>query len=169
MERATDAIAVLQNAMSLAKAPDQVASVQNLLESAQQYQSARESMGREQQSAPAIQSAVSETQTTQETSSIAKPAAPDEPHGPRHGMRGTIRNVHCSQPAILELTVEGDGKTVSLHSNNYFKIQFSALGFTPSGELHPCTDLEGMKAHVEFFEASGKSIEGQISSIELSK
>jgi len=26
-----------------------------------------------------------------------------------------------------------------------------------------------MKAHVEFFEASGKSIEGQISSIELSK
>jgi Tfp pilus assembly protein PilF len=169
MERATDAMAVLQNAMSLAKTPDQVASVQNLLESAQQYQSARESMGREQQSAPAIQSAVSETQTTQETSSIAKPAAPDELHGPRHGMRGTIRNVHCSQPAILELTVEGDGKTVSLHSNNYFKIQFSALGFTPSGELHPCTDLEGMKAHVEFFEASGKSIEGQISSIELSK
>jgi Tfp pilus assembly protein PilF len=169
MERATDAMAVLQNAMSLAKTPDQVASVQNLLESAQQYQSARESMGREQQSAPAIQSAVSETQTTQETSSIAKPAAPDELHGPRHGMRGTIRNVHCSQPAILELTVEGDGKTVSLHSNNYFKIQFSALGFTPSGELHPCTDLEGMKARVEFFEASGKSIEGQISSIELSK
>jgi hypothetical protein len=108
MERATDAIAVLQNAMSLAKAPDQVASVQNLLESARQYQSARESMGREQQSAPAIQSAVSETQTAQETSSIAKPAAPDEPHGPRHGMRGTIRNVHCSHPAILELTVEGE-------------------------------------------------------------
>jgi len=84
-------------------------------------------------------------------------------------MKGTIRKVHCSQPAILELTVEGDGKTLSLHSNNYFKIQFSALGFTPAGELHPCTDLEGMKARVEFFEAAGKSVEGQISFIELSK
>jgi tetratricopeptide (TPR) repeat protein len=166
MERGTDAIAVLQNAMGLAKTPDQVASVQNLLESARQYQSARE---QEQQSTPAIQPAVSQTQSAQGISGVPKPASPDEPHGPRHGMRGTIRNVRCSQPAILELTVEGDGKTLSLHSNNYFKIQFSALGFTPAGELHPCTDLEGMKARVEFFEASGKSVEGQISSIELSK
>jgi tetratricopeptide (TPR) repeat protein len=166
MERGTDAIAVLTNAMSLAKTPDQVASVQNLLESARQYQSARE---QEQQSTPAIPPAVSQTQSAQAMSSIAKPAAPEEPHGPRRGMKGTIRKVHCSQPAILELTVEGDGKTLSLHSNNYFKIQFSALGFTPSGELHPCTDLEGMKAHVEFFEATGKSVEGQISSIELSR
>ena len=166
MQRGTDAIAVLQSAMGLAKTPDQVASVQNLLESARQYQSARE---QEQQSAPAIQSSVSHTESAQMASGAAKPPLADEPHGPRHGMKGTIRKVHCSQPAILELTVEGDGKTLSLHSNNYFKIQFSALGFTPSGELHPCTDLEGMKARVEFFEASGKSVEGQISSIELSK
>jgi tetratricopeptide (TPR) repeat protein len=169
MQRGTDAIAVLQNAASLAKTPDQVASVQNLLESARQYQSAREQMPQEQQTSPAIQSSVSETQSAQATSAVAKPAPPDEPHGPRHGMKGTIRNVRCSQPAVMELTVEGDGKTLALHSNNYFKIQFSALGFTPAGELHPCTDLEGMKARVEFFEASGKSVEGQISSIELSK
>jgi tetratricopeptide (TPR) repeat protein len=169
MERGTDAIAVLQNAMSLAKTPDQVASVQNLLESARQYQSAHEQMSQEQQSAPAIQSEVSQTQSVKATSTAAEPSAPDERRGPRHGMKGTIRNVHCSQPAILELTVEGDGKTLSLHSSNYFKIQFSAIGFTPAGELHPCTDLEGMKAHVEFFEASGKSAEGQISSIELNK
>ena len=169
MERATDAMAVLQNAMSLAKTPDQVASVQNLLESARQYQSAREQMGREQESAPAIQSPVSETQPAQATSGVPKAPALEEPHGPRRGVKGTIKDVHCSQPAILELTVKGDGKTLSLHSNNYFKIQFSAVGFTPAGELHPCTDLEGMKARVEFFEASGKSVEGQISSIELSK
>ena len=169
MERGTDAIAVLKNAMSLAKTPDQVASVQNLLDSAQQWQSAREQMAQEQQSAPAIQSSVSQTQSAQATSAVARPSTPNEPHGPRRGMKGTIRNVRCSQPAILELTVEGDGKTLSLHSNNYFKIQFSALGFTPSGELHPCTDLEGMKAHVEFFEATGKSAEGQISSIELNR
>jgi tetratricopeptide (TPR) repeat protein len=169
MERATDAMAVLQNAMSLAKTPDEVASVQNLLESARQYQSAREQMGREQESAPVIQSPVSETQSAQATSGVPKAPALEEPHGPRRGVKGTIKDVHCSQPATLELTVKGDGKTLSLHSNNYFKIQFSAVGFTPAGELHPCTDLEGMKARVEFFEASGKSVEGQISSIELSK
>jgi hypothetical protein len=40
----------------------------------------------------------------------------------------------------MELKVEGGGKTLSLHSNNYFKIQFSAVNFTPEGELHPCAD-----------------------------
>jgi TonB family protein len=39
MERSTDAIAVLKNAMNLAKTPEEVASVQNLLEVAQQVQS----------------------------------------------------------------------------------------------------------------------------------
>ena len=69
----------------------------------------------------------------------------------------------------MELKVEGDGKTLSLHSNNYFKIQFTAVNFAPEGELHPCTDLEGMKANVESFETSGKLGEGQIFSIELRK
>ena len=74
-----------------------------------------------------------------------------------------------SPPANMELKKEGDGKMLFLHSNNYFKIQFTALDYTPVGELHPCADLEGMKARVEFFEGSDKSAEGQILSIELSK
>jgi hypothetical protein len=74
-----------------------------------------------------------------------------------------------SPPANMELKKEGDGKTLSLHSGNYFKIQFTAINYIPVGELHPCADLEGMKARVEFFEGSDKSAEGQILSIELSK
>jgi len=169
MERGKDAIAVLRNAMILAKTPDEVASVQNLLEAAQQYQSAREQIQR-QQSTPGIQSAVPQGQSSvQATMDGAKQPASEDLRGPHHSMKGTIRDVRCSQPAIMELKVESDGKALSLHSNNYFKIQFTAVGFTPAGELHPCTDLEGMKAHVDFFEALGKSAEGQISSIELSK
>lgn len=42
MQRPTDAIAVLQNAASLAKTPDEVNSVENLLEAAQQYQASHE-------------------------------------------------------------------------------------------------------------------------------
>jgi|HubBroStandDraft_2_1064218.scaffolds.fasta_scaffold11287_2 tetratricopeptide (TPR) repeat protein len=170
MERGTDAVAVLRNARSLAKTPADVASVQNLLDTAQQYQSAREQMGQEQQSAPAIQSSVSNEQSlAPATSGNTKPVTSDQPPGLRRGVKGMIKDVRCSRPAIMELTVEGDGKTLSLRSNNYFKIQFTARGFTPAGELHPCTDLEGMKARVEFSEPLGISAEGQISSIELSK
>jgi tetratricopeptide (TPR) repeat protein len=169
MQRPTDAIAVLQNAASLAKTPDEVSSVQNLLEAAQQYQASRQQV-EQSPATQGIQSTGAQGQpSAQATLGDAKQPAPEEPHGPRHGVKGTIKDVQCSLPAIMELKVEGDGKTLPLHSNNYFKIQFTALNFTPGGELHPCTDLEGMKANVEFFEASGKSSEGQIFSIELRK
>jgi tetratricopeptide (TPR) repeat protein len=170
MQRPTDAITVLQNASSLAKTPDEVGSVQNLLEAAQQYQAARKQVEQSREAAQGVQSSAPQGQPlAQATPGAAKQPASEEPHGPRHGVKGTIKDVQCSLPAIMELKVEVDGKTLSLHSNNYFKIQFTAVNFTPEGELHPCSDLDGMKAHMEFFEASGKSGEGQILSIELSK
>jgi Tfp pilus assembly protein PilF len=158
MQHPTDAVAVLKNAAGLAKTPDEVSSVQNLLEAAQQYQASRERAEQSRATSQEVQSDVSERQS-----------APEDPHGPRLGVQGTIKDVHCSLPAILELKVEGDGKMVPLHSNNYFNIRFSAANFTPEPELNPCADLDGMKAHVEFFDASGKSAEGQIFSIELSR
>jgi tetratricopeptide (TPR) repeat protein len=170
MERSKDAIAVLRNAMILAKTPDEIASVQNLLDAAQQYQLAHEQIEQEQQSAPGIHPAALPGQSSaQAPMDSAKQSASENQRGPHRSMKGTIRDVRCTQPAIMELKVESDGKALSLRSDNYFKIQFTAVGFTPAGELHPCTDLEGMKAHVEFFETLGKSAEGQISSIELSK
>jgi hypothetical protein len=71
-------------------------------------------------------------------------------------------------PAKMELKLESRGATVVLHSDNYYKVRFSAVGFIPAGELHPCTELEGMRARVEFVEASG-SKPGQITSVELQK
>ena len=72
-------------------------------------------------------------------------------------------------PSLLELKIEGSGKGVSLYSNNYFKIEFTAANFIPQGDIHPCTDLEGMKARVQYSETSNKSVDGQILSIELSQ
>jgi tetratricopeptide (TPR) repeat protein len=168
MQRPTDAIAVLQNARGLAKTPDEVSSVQNLLEAAQQYQASREPV--RPSGDQGVQSAVPQGQSSaQALPGAAKQPAVEEPHGARRGVKGTIKDVKCSLPAVMELKVEGGGKTLSLQSNNYFKIQFSAVNFTPSGELNPCADLNGMKANVQFFDASGKATEGQIFSIELSK
>ena len=177
MQRGTDAIAVLQHAMGLATTPEESASVQNLMGAAQQYQASREA--EQERQAQGVQSTYPQAESLDEpTSDNAKQSdsglqsgqpPKEEPHGPRRGVKGTIKDVQCSLPAIMELKLEGDGRTLSLHSSNYFKIQFTAANYTPAGELHPCTDLEGMKARVEFFEATSKSAEGQISSIELSK
>jgi hypothetical protein len=77
--------------------------------------------------------------------------------------------VQCSGATEIELKVEGSGAPVSLYSNNYMKIDFTAANFTPTGEIHPCKDLEGMKSRIEYSETSDKTVDGQILSIELSK
>lgn len=79
MGRGKDAIAVLRNAMILAKTPDEVASVQNLLDAAQQWQSAREQIEQEQQTTHGIQFAASQTQSAQAASGASKPLVAEEP------------------------------------------------------------------------------------------
>jgi hypothetical protein len=69
----------------------------------------------------------------------------------------------------MHLRVENAKKPVLLRARNYYKIQFSALNFSPTSELNPCKDIEGMKARVEFFEALNESAQGQIVAIELTK
>lgn len=68
--------------------------------------------------------------------------------GPKHDVVGRIRDVKCSFPAVIEFRVEG-AKSLSFYNNNYYKLDFSALGFTPAGTLQPCSDIDGMKARVE--------------------
>ena len=79
-----------------------------------------------------------------------------------------MRNVHCDNPN-LDLAVTSGAKTLTLHSDNYFKIQFSALGFQPSGDLNPCHDLESKSAKVEYVESADKTDAPHLLGIELHK
>lgn len=88
--------------------------------------------------------------------------------GPHRTLFGRIRNVHCSAPAVMDLDLNAGSKTISLHSGNYYKIQFSALNYSPKGELHPCSDLEGMHAKVEYVESVANKVNGLIA-VQLSK
>jgi Tfp pilus assembly protein PilF len=98
------------------------------------------------------------------------PRFPSEPpNGTRHTARGTLRSVQCYYPGVITLTVLQAGATVSLYSNDYPHLDFSAANYTPQGTLNPCTMMEGMKARVVYAEVSDKSIAGQIVSIELFK
>ena len=89
--------------------------------------------------------------------------------GARHIVSGVLRGVKCSDPAVLRVTLDQAGKPISLYANNYYKIVFTTGNYTTNEELHPCKDIEGMKARVVYGEVKDARVSGQILSIQLSK
>jgi hypothetical protein len=69
----------------------------------------------------------------------------------------------------MELQLQGDGSTTALYSNNYFNVPYTAANYTPEGEMHPCTELDGKKARISYAETADKSAAGEIISVELSR
>ncbi|MGA2102870.1 MAG: hypothetical protein ABSG34_17310, partial [Candidatus Sulfotelmatobacter sp.] len=88
--------------------------------------------------------------------------------GPHRFLVGVLKTVHCVTPQI-DLTVDSGGKLLVVHAENYYKLQFSALNFTPSGDLNPCKDLEGRPAKVEYVESADQSVPARVLSVELHK
>jgi hypothetical protein len=89
---------------------------------------------------------------------IASDSVPHDeapPAGPHHFVTGVLKNVRCNTPAI-DLNVIVAGRTLGLHSSNYFKIDYTVLDFTLKGNLNPCADLEGRPAKVEYVESASK-------------
>jgi tetratricopeptide (TPR) repeat protein len=183
-QRYDDALAVLKVAAHVARTPDQVSTIQNRIGQIEQYQAAvaqnhPPQTGADTQPASTI---VTDTRTNTIVSSDGRtfvikssgdtPKYPTgEPTGLRHTLRGTLRSVHCGYPSVLTLTVEpsGKGQAVSLYRNDFRQIEFTATNFTPKSDLNPCTDIEGLKAKVQYSEVSDKSVAGQILSVELSR
>ena len=185
-QRYDDAIHVLQAAIHVAKTPEQVAAVQGRIDQIEQFQ-ASVAHSHEANSEAAAQTAgvtVIDTRTMTIKSSdgrqfVIKPNTPSEgpkypteaPNGPHHTARGILRNVQCSYPSILTLKVDPADKApaILLYRNDFRQIEFTVTNFTPKSDINPCTDIQGLKAKVEYAEVSDKSIAGQIISIELSK
>jgi len=185
-QRYTDALAVLKAAMHVAKTPDQVVNVQTRIGQIERYQAAV-ARNRQAETEAGIQPAstiVTDTRTNTITSSdgrtfVIKPQSaqetlkyPTEPlTGPRHTVRGTLHGVHCGYPSVLTLSVDqaGSAQAVLLYRNDFNQVEFTAANFTPKSDLNPCTDIEGLKAKVQYAEVSDKSVAGQIISVELSK
>jgi len=170
MERLPDAIAILETAMKLADKPQDREILENQLQSIKQYQAAREAQGKEfhedMEKAAALEKAsAEEVEAEPSASESSEPAR----HGPRHTVRGTLKDVQCTYPAKMTLKVESAKSAMGLRSANYYKVEYSALNFTPSATLNPCKDLEGMTAKVDYFEAVAAGADGQLISIELSK
>ena len=89
--------------------------------------------------------------------------------GPRHTIQGVLRDIRCSYPNVIALSVDHAGKMITLYNNNFYKIVFTTANYEPDGDIKPCTGIEDMKASVKYAEVSDKTVAGQILSIELSK
>ena len=107
-----------------------------------------------------------ETAGNKSTPEAATPAV----SGTHHVAHGTIRTVHCVLPSKLVLTLEqAGGGVVTLSTANFFKLEISAVNYTPEGDMNPCTDLEKTQAKIEYADVPDHSVDGQIISIALSR
>ncbi len=157
MERGKDAEAVIRNAMHFAKTPQETAMAENFLERTEEYAEAQESRQQFNEELKAGTAQVSATSTVPEAEGApaSPPAEEPVPKGHYHFMVGVLKDVRCKAPA-MDLNLVSNGKTLGLHTGNYFKLSFSVLNVTLKGDLNPCADLEGKPAKVEYVESASK-------------
>jgi tetratricopeptide (TPR) repeat protein len=168
MGRFNDAAAVLNNALKVAKNPDELAMVQSRLKEAESVEALRAQPGVTGNAEPQGEIAVETAEKV--VAANAPPKHPTEPlKGPKHIVAGVIRGVQCGYPAVVEFQVDTGKKHVSLYSNDFTKIDLSVAGFTPKGDVNPCEDFEGMKAEAEYAASSDKTVDGQVIAILLRK
>ena len=180
-----DAERVLKIAAKLAKNPGEAAMVQNQLSEIQRERSYASQAVTSESAGVTTATVALPTVNGKEVTVVAeaetKDSAPKHPAeartGPKHTVTGVLRHVVCSYPAVMDFEVvtaarpaaKAPAKTVTLYSSNYYKMDLSALGFTPKAEMNMCKDLEGLKGQVEYYGSTDKSVDGQAGGIVLLK
>jgi tetratricopeptide (TPR) repeat protein len=81
--------------------------------------------------------------------------------------QGTIQEVSCYGASTLELTFAAPSAVMRLFTDNYFKIPYAALNFTPVGTLNPCTDIKGQHAKITYHPAKNQPNQGEILEVGL--
>jgi len=165
-DQAKNAVNVLGYAAKLAKTQEEIQVVDNLLMNAQEYATAQE------QNAEQNRRTSEEPKTEDESAKIEIPHFSRRkefvPSGPHRFVVGILKAVQCDAPH-LDLSVSSGARTLALHADNYYKIQFSAVDFQPNDDLKPCTDLENRPAKVEYVESADKTDAPHVIAIELRK
>jgi tetratricopeptide (TPR) repeat protein len=168
MEKADIALQVLNAASKVAKTSEESQMVADAITRAQEYAEAKNQFETRQRM---VQEHVSDSGTVSAKTDGNAPKLKHRdfvPKGPHRFATGTLKSISCDNPG-LDLTVIVTGKSLPLHVDNYFKIAFTTLGFQPSGDLNPCTDLENRPAKVEYIESANPAVSAQLVSIELHK
>jgi tetratricopeptide (TPR) repeat protein len=192
-QRGQDALLVAQRAANMAHNMDELNAAQITLASAQSYVAYLDQMKRAEADAQAgiarlgasgaTQEAVVDatgrpilrhrnqityTITMHEENPIKFHSDPAQ-RGKRDTLTGTIKDVKCSLPAVMQMTFAAGKQTIELFSENYFSVEYAALNFTPSGELLPCQDLKGQQAQIYFYDLKDHPNQGELISVQLRK
>ena len=163
----------LKLASSLARTPGESADLQMRLDQIASLKRMKEQAARPDDAQVSVESTTS-AGSVRVVQVEAPPKHPVETaSGPKHIVLGVLTGVTCSEPAVMDLSVEVTAKTgkkkLALYTNNYYKLDLSAFGFEPKAEMNPCKDIDGMKARVQYAASSDKTVDGQLVSIELRK
>jgi hypothetical protein len=164
----------------VAKSPDDHAAAESFLENTRQYQvylTARQEEEKRDRAAavasqagPSEEPALSQNETPKGTG--AEPPLlrhrDAHPRGARDLIQGRIKSVRCSG-VEMDMTLQASHKALKFHAENYFKVDYRALDFKPTGELQPCTELEGRAARIVFFPFRDDPDTGELVSVDLLK
>lgn len=101
----------------------------------------------------------------------AKAAAPVLPikTGPAAKARGVVRSIKCDYPAIMDLVLEAGGKRQMLRAENYYQVQYWAVGNPGRGNFQPCDELEGKRVEIEYVTVKDQNYSGLIKTIVIEK
>ncbi|HKT88293.1 MAG TPA: hypothetical protein VJQ59_07650 [Candidatus Sulfotelmatobacter sp.] len=170
MGQTDNAVRVLQAAEKVAKNPQESQWVESALMRDQEFAEAQKRFAERQKQTNEEQATVVSSGDVQEVANRPRLVHRDFiSKGPHRFVTGVLQNVHCDSSSNMDLAVKSGAKILALHTDNYYKIPFSALGFQPSGDLKPCSDLEGRPAKVEYVESANQSEAPHVVSIELHK
>jgi tetratricopeptide (TPR) repeat protein len=182
MGNTKSSIDVLRAAEKLARTPQESQTVDRLLTNVEAYAAAQERFAvpnrltADEMKAGAHPADVDDDDSDEDGPEGAAASGPPPlvhrkefvPSGPHRFVVGVLKDVHC-EPPNLDLNVSSGAKMLALHTENYYKLQFSALGFQPTADLKPCSDLENRPAKVEYVESADKSEAPHLIAIELHK
>jgi len=190
-EEQADALAALSNAQAYQEQQTKVKEHQEGLRKAQSEAAAVEAShsGQSEQASPARQAVSGSGQASTNPPKLRhrdeappgeklmlSPAEALSVHPPRPELlesrklaEGTIEEAKCSGPSTLEITLASAVGAIHLYSDNYLKIPYSALHFTPQGILNPCVDIKGRHARIIYRPAKGQPKQGEMVAVELAK
>ena len=171
MGRVDDAIRVAGLAASMAKTTEEQSEALAFLSQAHQYRDYQKQMQERQEAA--------EKRRVEMAARGANPPPPDTVALPEHPPRppllpdrrvaeGTIADGRCSR-ATLEITFHSATRDMQLYTDNFMKIPYSSLNFTPEGTFNPCVELKGWHARITYHPATDQPDQGEIVAVELVK
>src|SRR5579872_103544 len=170
MGQADNAVRVLQAAQKVAKNPQESQWIANALMRAQEFAESQKRFAEQRKQMSEEQATVIASGDVPEATNPPRLVHRDfVAKGPHRFVTGVLQDIHCNSSSDMDLTVKSGTKTFALHTDNYYKIPFTALGFQPTADLKPGTDLDGRPARVEYVESADQSEAPHVVSIELHK